>query len=210
MVRKTKEEAERTRERILDAAVRVFSERGVARPSLTDVAALVGMTRGAVYGHFRNKGEVLVALFDREEMPWEPIDEAVARDDVDPLGALRHGLVHLLRSVCECPSRRRTLHILFHKVELTEESEELVRRIQTARAEALERFATLLARAVAAGQLPAGLDVSFHSRFLLVGVSGAIWDWLFDPAAFDLSAEAGRMVDALLCAVRTSGDGPSA
>ena len=60
MVRRTKEDAQETRNRILDAAVEVFNRQGVAQTSLNDIAAEAGVTRGAIYWHFANK----VALFD--------------------------------------------------------------------------------------------------------------------------------------------------
>ena len=49
MVRRTKEEAVETRKQILDAAERVFGERGVSRTSLTDIAEAASVTRGAIY-----------------------------------------------------------------------------------------------------------------------------------------------------------------
>ena len=54
MVRRTKEAAAITREQLLDAAERVFRERGVAGSSLAQIAAEAGVTRGAVYWHFRD------------------------------------------------------------------------------------------------------------------------------------------------------------
>lgn len=199
MARKTKEEAQLTRERILDAAVQVFSRRGVAHSSLTDVAALIGMTRGAVYGHFRNKGEVLVALFDRERLPWESLaaecEEANRRD---PLGVLRRALVHLLQHACEHPARVRTLNILFFRVELAVENEALMQRIEVARREARGHLLALLHRAMRTGQVPATRDLERDARFLLCGIAGALSEWLWNPDEFDLSAEAGALVDALL------------
>ncbi|HWT38931.1 MAG TPA: TetR family transcriptional regulator, partial [Paraburkholderia sp.] len=44
MVRRTKEEAQETRTRILDAAEQVFSEKGVSRTSLADIAQTAGVT----------------------------------------------------------------------------------------------------------------------------------------------------------------------
>ncbi|HTO47077.1 MAG TPA: TetR family transcriptional regulator, partial [Burkholderiales bacterium] len=44
MARRTKAEALATRNRILDAAERVFSRRGATRPSLDDIAAAAGVT----------------------------------------------------------------------------------------------------------------------------------------------------------------------
>ena len=55
MVRKTKEEAQETRNAILDAAERVFQERGVSHTSLAEFATAAGVTRGAIYWDFANK-----------------------------------------------------------------------------------------------------------------------------------------------------------
>ena len=62
MVRRTKEEAQETRNRILDAAERVFVERGVGRSSLNEIATAAGVTRGAIYWHFQDKADVFNAM----------------------------------------------------------------------------------------------------------------------------------------------------
>ena len=93
-----------TRARLLDAAARVCAARGFAGTTLDDVAREAGLTKGAVYGHFGSKDNLLVALmeeylaseiseqiglFDRDETPWrrplsgsdrwmEEVDEAPA------------------------------------------------------------------------------------------------------------------------------------
>ena len=53
-MRRTKAEAEETRNSILRAAERVFFEKGVSNASLDDVAKAAGVTRGAIYWHFSN------------------------------------------------------------------------------------------------------------------------------------------------------------
>ena len=68
MVRKTKEAALVTREGLLDAAQRVFSERGVTGTSLAEVAASAGVTRGAVYWHFKNKAALFKAMAARRDV----------------------------------------------------------------------------------------------------------------------------------------------
>jgi AcrR family transcriptional regulator len=64
MARKTKEEAEQTRLRILTAAEAVFCRQGVAASSLHDIARRAGVTRGAVYWHFANKEALLATLLE--------------------------------------------------------------------------------------------------------------------------------------------------
>lgn len=63
MPRRTKEEAEQTRKHLLNTALRLFASQGIARTSLKDVAAAAELTHGALYWHFRNKTDLLEALY---------------------------------------------------------------------------------------------------------------------------------------------------
>src|SRR5207244_3005141 len=61
---------QRTRARLLDAAVEVIREKGFYRTTLEDVAGRAGMTRGAIYGNFKDKDELFLAVV---ETRWRPI-----------------------------------------------------------------------------------------------------------------------------------------
>jgi len=62
MARRTKEDALETRRQILLTALRLFSERGVAKTSFEDIAHALHLTKGAVYWHFETKNVLLVDL----------------------------------------------------------------------------------------------------------------------------------------------------
>ena len=64
-MRRTKAQAQETRERLMQAALDVFHQRGVARASLHEIAQAAGVTRGALYWHFKNKEDLFDALFAR-------------------------------------------------------------------------------------------------------------------------------------------------
>lgn len=49
MARRTKQEALKTRQQLIDAAIFTFAERGVTHTTLTDIAQAAQVTRGAVY-----------------------------------------------------------------------------------------------------------------------------------------------------------------
>lgn len=51
-----------TRERIVEAADRLFYEQGFEQTSFADIAAVVGITRGNFYHHFKSKDEILDAV----------------------------------------------------------------------------------------------------------------------------------------------------
>lgn len=59
------EQRERNRERLLDAAERVFAERGYRVATVDDVAAAAGLTKGAVYSQFASKQELFAAAVER-------------------------------------------------------------------------------------------------------------------------------------------------
>lgn len=71
MARKTAEESEHTRLRLKEAGVRIFAEHGYAYSTLEDIAHYAGLSRGAVYWHFKGKGELLVQILNSSTLPFE-------------------------------------------------------------------------------------------------------------------------------------------
>ena len=61
-MRRTAADAARTRAALIDAALLVFAETGVANARLADIATRAGATRGAVYHHFEDKTALLLAV----------------------------------------------------------------------------------------------------------------------------------------------------
>ena len=77
-MRRTKEEAEQTRQDLLDAALTVFSQKGYTATRLEDVARAAGVTRGAIYHHFGSKAELYSALIEEaNKVGNSAIDRAV-------------------------------------------------------------------------------------------------------------------------------------
>ena len=58
-------QARETRERLIDAALAVFGEKGVARATVKDIAAAAGISPGLLYHYFQDKEELLRAVFER-------------------------------------------------------------------------------------------------------------------------------------------------
>ncbi len=58
------ESKERTRQRLLAEARRLFRERGYAATSLEQIAEAAEVTKGAIYGHFASKEELLLSAIE--------------------------------------------------------------------------------------------------------------------------------------------------
>jgi AcrR family transcriptional regulator len=72
--------AEETRNRILDAALRLFRERGFAETTMRDVAAAAGVATGAAYYYYRSKEELVLAFYVRTDQEARPhFAEALAK-----------------------------------------------------------------------------------------------------------------------------------
>jgi len=205
MARCTKEEALKTRDHILDAAERVFFEKGVSRTSLADIAQAAGVTRGAIYWHFENKGDVFNAMIERVALPLDELKAAsIAPDEPDPLGRIRDLCVLCLRNTATDAQRHRVFDILFLKCEFIEDMEPVARRHQAALREGLEQLENGLRNAISRGQLPADLDPVHGARMVHATIGGLLRGAALLPDLFDVAANAGRMVDAMLDALRFS------
>ncbi|MGN6231014.1 MAG: TetR family transcriptional regulator [Trinickia sp.] len=205
MVRRTKEEALQTRNRILDAAEQVFYDKGVSRTSLADIAAHAGVTRGAIYWHFENKGDLFTAMFDRVLLP---LDELKARPadgaDDDPLARLATVLKWCLQAASTDPRRRRVFDILFLKCEFVEEMGPVKERHQTSMREGVGKIEEDLLLAVEKGQLPADLDTRRSALYLHAFVGGFLRDTLLLPAADDFASHIDAFIDACIDALSMS------
>lgn len=88
---------ERTRARLLDAALELTREKGFERTTLQDIAQRAGMTTGAIYGNFKNRDQLFMALAERQ---WSPIRPKF-RPDASFAEIMRAAADALLASVPE-------------------------------------------------------------------------------------------------------------
>jgi len=56
--------ADRTRQFIVETTAGIFNKKGYAGTSLSDLTQVTGLTKGSIYGNFKNKEEVAVAAFE--------------------------------------------------------------------------------------------------------------------------------------------------
>lgn len=196
MARKTKEEAQKTREAIIDAAVRVFSIQGVSGSTLTDIAREAGVTRGAIYWHFKNKDDLLEVLWDDILSPFEAVRHA-AEDagEKDPLGVLHKAHLDLFRGLEAHPRRLQMLKILLITSESVDESS--YQAHVTHFKEGQEMIAKVLASAVKQGLLPAAFDVRLGSIATIVFINGLLRKWIMFPDQLGVETEIPALLDGL-------------
>ena len=205
MARRTREDAASTREQLLDAAERVFRERGVAHTSLAEVAAAAGVTRGAVYWHFRDKSDLFEAMCKRARLPLEAmLDRAGSTTHADPLAALRELAVSALARLAGDPRVHAVFEVMFHKCERALEMAPADERTRRERSLCLAHVGEVMRQAVAAGQLPDDTDTALATEAMHAYVVGLMNEWVLDPEAWDLAVRGPALVDLFIAGLRAA------
>lgn len=84
---------EETVERILDTAQRLFLEKGYEQTTIQDIIDnLGGLTKGAIYHHFKSKEEIIDAVSDRMFFANNPFEAVRDRKDLNGLQKLREAI----------------------------------------------------------------------------------------------------------------------
>ncbi len=197
-MRRTKEEARRTRESILDAALRLFCARGYSATGLGEIAAEAGVTRGAIYWHFGDKADLFARLFRERAARAGSAVNIVFSPKLGPVGTLRRFLVSALEAVEVDPEYRALMKLNLLMVEDRPELEagagEQVSNLRSQR-----RFiAGLLREGVRRGELREDLDPDLAALTVVGFMTGMISQWLLDEESFSLRSEASALVGTLI------------
>jgi TetR/AcrR family acrAB operon transcriptional repressor len=179
---KRAQQATETRQRLVDAAARLFADRGYTATSVAAIGESVGMSRGLVNFHFTTKEKLLHAVIEdlvaELESHMFPADAAIET----PMGALAVLVQAHHKFVTEQPDRARLLFRL--------QAEELNPAL------GLDAFATLHQRwldrtrpwwdaALASGELDPTLDHNAVATVVIGALRGIALEWLLAPEAVD-------------------------
>ena len=198
----TKEDVLETREAILDAAEDCFLENGFARTGLEAIAARAGVTRGAVYWHFKNKEEVLEAVLSRVSVPFfHGLERASRADGTTPLRDLRALLRQSFLDLSEQPRVRNALQVIELRCEVRAEGDAISEIRKSGMRQTQSRISAAFARAAALGQLREGIAPETCARTLHFVIFGALRMHLLDPEHIDLRRDGLAAVDLALRAV---------
>lgn len=197
-MRRTKEEAGKTRQRIVDAAELLFFQRGVSETTLEQIARKAGVTRGAFYWHFADKAALLRVIYESIILPQQHLADMPCDTSRDPFEVIEEStLVGLRRFAAD--DRQQRVYALLSRIGLVDESADEAKNLlneayENQRAQLIE----ILTHAERAGLMnPNWTPVSAENalgRMLL----GLYHEWLMDGRAFDLVTEGHDSIPRLI------------
>ena len=197
-MRRTKEDAEKTRLKIIEAALILFSRNGYSNTTLAMIGTEAGYSRGPIYWHFKNKGDLFMALVQRVRMPFQSLMEEVSNADptVSPLDAIRLAC-HAGLNRLEQPSHQRILSILLHRCEFFSDINPIEMQDEIAE-ECFDEMLLVFQLAQQQQLLRDDITPEIATRLMQSTLGGLFHDWLRNPDAFSLRERGGVLIDALM------------
>lgn len=194
-MRRTKAEASETREAILDAAELAFLKNGVSKTSLNDIAEGAGVTRGAIYFHFRDKPAIYNAIIDRIKFPQEELIAEVSRNDsVNPIDILEESACSCLIRFAEDKHQQRVMTIITLRCEYVDEFSQMMMRLRESHDSMLNLFTRMLYVAQSRNMLADDWTPEDAARLLVCVVGGVLHEWLNSDKSFNLEQLGTRLI----------------
>ena len=195
-------EAPRRREEVLEAATRVFHEKGYASASIQDVADALGILKGSLYYYIDSKEDLLFSIIQRVHHDTVERLEEWLDDEGDPLVQLRTYLEQQVRAYCEDVRHVGVFLNDFHH--LSQERQDAIRAERDRFDRALR---DLLRRGVDQGVMAADVDPKL-TAMAVFGMMNWISTWWQEDGPSTPDQVAQQFTDLVLAGVVGPGDGP--
>ena len=211
-MRRTKEEAARTREAIVEGALACFDRYGITSSTVEQIAAEAGVTRGAVYHHFAGKREILRAIRELVSLPFlDRADTALLREhECSPLERIERFLLGIVDALENDPLHCRAVTVMQLRCEYVGElAEELASGVRN-----VDRLGKALQSAYrearASGELAKDLDPETAAVETLMFMNGLVRLWIVHASGATVRRSARAAIEAHLRLRRAARQGPRA
>jgi len=162
-----------TRQNIIEKSMQLFSVKGYFNTSIADIVKASGLTKGGLYGHFRNKEEIWYAVYDECVNIWKRIVFNGVRDISDPLERIEKVIVNSLKNYLGAGVFEGGCFLLNSLVDLSGQSSTMCSYVL----EGFKGFSQLLRlwleEAERKGMLKDGLNLGEIANFIVISLNGA-------------------------------------
>ncbi len=197
-MKRTKEDAEKTRTALLDAALAIFSSKGYQAARLQDIAAAAGTTRGAIYHHFSSKAELYKALIKEASQQGNVAIETAVSAGGSFSDVFRRIFVTTLQLLATDERFRQVTALSLYKTGISPELADLEeQRLQEADT-LVAGIAATMQQGIASGDFRADISPATMARAFLSFQNGVAWLWLAGGQNFSLTDEATAFSEILL------------
>ncbi len=198
MVRKTREETEKTRVSLLQSALKVFSTKGFVRSTLNDIAKDAGVSRGAIYWHFKDKVALFEALSAHIDECSGIHTEELLENSFSSLEDIGEKLLVWLGKL-ETDEQFRTFYEFINfKIEYHEELDPVLKKQRSMKRALLKRFINDFNKMQETGLMRKNINTRHAAFMTMFFFTGLVELWLFDHDLFSIPKDAPHMIEQFL------------
>lgn len=201
-MRRTKEDAAKTRQSVIDAALKLFGQRGYSGTTLRLIAEEAGCSRGPIYWHFANKEELFEEILAYSQVPLEQM-VAQYRDSRNPEQAADDFSRQWLRLLIDDSYFRQSFEIFLNKTEFTEAVSNTLQRERALTGSLIATFAAWVDVYRAGHGISAASACDTVALSMYAYLMGITQSWLFNSQVTDLENNLDFFVGEFLRLLRT-------
>lgn len=195
-MRKTKEEAEKTREKILATAVQVFNEKGFTATRLEDIARAAGVTRGAIYWHFENKEDIIMAICRNNKSQTMNLINKMLEEEKNPLVALKKGLSEYFKRIYSDNDFRQIEEIIF-KSQMKGELDFIKQVKMQEDRQDMDMLQDILKKSQQLGYISQEINIELATKSIACSFFGALAATLTHPHMLDFNGMENEFIELL-------------
>lgn len=189
----------------MHAALEVFYRQGVTRATLQEIAQEAGVTRGALYWHFKNKEDLFAAMFeDFYNDILSRFNPETVQQAPNAWQYLRDNLCDTLLFLANNPTHQKFCSVITDKCEQIQHNEQIIAMSKKYHECLFQQIAVALQMCVEQKSLPENVNLHLAHIYLKSTVTGMIKLWLATPESIDLTQLIVPFVDTSLGALMHS------
>lgn len=198
-MRRTKEEAEQTKNNILVAALDVFDEKSYDTATLSNIAKKAGVTRGAIYWHFDNKFDILRELVQMYFGKF--LNDVYVEMDENKESAIETITIlfdSYAKNILNNPETVKFRRVIEHKISFTEDTEQIEDLFGSFKSKLLNTLLELIKKGQEKNEIRTDMSAEFLSLSMMSLIIGYERITLSTVKCLDVETDANVIVENMM------------
>ncbi|MGD2155592.1 MAG: TetR family transcriptional regulator [Anaerolineales bacterium] len=204
-MRRTKEEAEVTKQNLLAAGLEVFSRKGYKATRVEDIVRQANVTTGALYHHFGGKSELYTTLIEKSSARANQLVQQIVEEGGTPANVLRRLLVRSFEFGEEDEEYRAVIELSLKETANSPELSKISKQILESRRMLAQFFENLIREGIAVGEFNPDTSPEDAALTLVGFMNGMGFIWVQDPDFFSIKDRAESLVETFLLGILFEG-----
>lgn len=194
-MRRTKEEAEITKQNLLSAALEVFSRKGYTATRVEDVARQANLSTGAIYHHFGGKSDLYIALVEKNSAKANRLAQQIIEEGGSPATTLTRLLVRMFQFAEEDSEYRAVIELSLNKTEAVSDLASINAQILESRRQLARFLSGLISEGIRIGEFRSSIAPEDAALALVGYMNGLGLIWIQDQGYFSIRERAENFVN---------------